>query len=157
MSILCVWFYWLSLFDTFLYTNLLKFALFFIISFFLLTLGLRWVCSCSSIFLTWLLRSLIVSLSPPVMTRSSCCAGDSEHHSVCSESVSCSVVSWLRDPIDCSPPRSSVHGFLQARILEWVAIPFSRGVFPTQGSNPSFPHCRQILYYLSHRGSPFCL
>ena len=61
------------------------------------------------------------------------------------------------DPIDCSPPRSSVHGFLQARILEWVAIPFSRGVFPTQGSNPSFPHCRQILYYLSHRGSPFCL
>ena len=28
---------------------------------------------------------------------------------------------------DCSPPGSSVHGFLQARILEWVAIPFSRG------------------------------
>ena len=157
MSILCVWFYWLSLFDTFLYTNLLKFALFFIISFFLLTLGSRWVCSCSSIFLTWLLRSLIVSLSPLVMTRSSCHAGESEHHSVCSESVSCSVVSWLCHPMDCSPPGSSVHAFLQARILEWVAIPFSRGVFPTQGSNPSFPRCRQILYYLSHRGSPFCL
>ena len=30
------------------------------------------------------------------------------------------------DPIDCSPPGSSVHGVLQARILEWVAIPFSR-------------------------------
>ena len=28
----------------------------------------------------------------------------------------------LRDPIDGSPPRSSVHGFLQARTLEWVAI-----------------------------------
>ena len=33
----------------------------------------------------------------------------------------------LFDPIDCSPPGSSVHGILQARILEWVAIPFSRG------------------------------
>ena len=30
------------------------------------------------------------------------------------------------DPMDCSPPGSSVHGILQARILEWVAIPFSR-------------------------------
>ena len=33
----------------------------------------------------------------------------------------------LCDPVDCSPPGSSVHGILQARILEWVAIPFSRG------------------------------
>ena len=33
----------------------------------------------------------------------------------------------LCDPIDCSPPGSSVHGILQARILEWLAIPFSRG------------------------------
>ena len=30
------------------------------------------------------------------------------------------------NPMDCSPPGSSVHGILQARILEWVAIPFSR-------------------------------
>ena len=33
----------------------------------------------------------------------------------------------LCDPIDCSPPGSSLHGILQARILEWVAISFSRG------------------------------
>ena len=33
----------------------------------------------------------------------------------------------LLDRMDCSPPGSSVHGTLQARILEWVAIPFSRG------------------------------
>ena len=33
----------------------------------------------------------------------------------------------LSDPMDCRPPGSSVHGILQARILEWVAIPFSRG------------------------------
>ena len=35
----------------------------------------------------------------------------------------------LCDPMDCSPPGSSVHGILQARILEWVAITFSRGSF----------------------------
>ena len=33
----------------------------------------------------------------------------------------------LCDPVDCSPPGSSVHGILQERILEWVVIPFSRG------------------------------
>ena len=33
----------------------------------------------------------------------------------------------LCDPTDCSPPGSSVHGILKARILEWVAIPSSRG------------------------------
>ena len=33
----------------------------------------------------------------------------------------------LCDPMDCSPPGSSVHGILQARILEWVAVSFSRG------------------------------
>ena len=32
----------------------------------------------------------------------------------------------LCNPMDCSPPGSSVHGILQARILEWVAMPFSR-------------------------------
>ena len=33
----------------------------------------------------------------------------------------------LCDPVDCSPPGSSVHGILQARILEWVAVSFSKG------------------------------
>ena len=33
----------------------------------------------------------------------------------------------LHDPMDCSLPGSSVHGILQARILEWVAMPSSRG------------------------------
>ena len=44
-----------------------------------------------------------------------------------SESVSHSAAS-VCDPMDCNPPdSSSVHGILQARILEWVAIPFSKG------------------------------
>ena len=40
--------------------------------------------------------------------------------------------SWstLGDPMDCSPPGSSVHGILQARLLEWVAISSPRGSFP---------------------------
>ena len=33
----------------------------------------------------------------------------------------------LCDPMDCSLPGSSVHGILDTRILEWVAVPFSRG------------------------------
>ena len=48
----------------------------------------------------------------------------------------------------------TAHGILQARILECVAFPFSRGIFPTQTSNPGFLHCRRILYQLSHKGSP---
>ena len=54
--------------------------------------------------------------------------------------------------MDCSLPGSSVHGILQARIPEWVAILFSRGSFPTQGLSLGFLHCRQILYCLSHQG-----
>ena len=46
---------------------------------------------------------------------------------------------------------SSVHGILQARILEWVAMPSSRGIFPTQGLNLGLLLCRQILYPLSHQ------
>ena len=42
----------------------------------------------------------------------------------------------LCDHMDCTLPGSSVPGILQARILEWGAISFSRGIFPTQGLNP---------------------
>ena len=52
----------------------------------------------------------------------------------------------LCDPVDHSPPGSSVLGIRQARILEWVATPSLQGIFPTQGLNPGLPHCRQILY-----------
>ena len=43
---------------------------------------------------------------------------------MCSVAQSCLT---LRDAMDCNPPGSSVYGILQARKLEWVAIPFSRG------------------------------
>ena len=43
-----------------------------------------------------------------------------------SESEVAQLCLTLCDPVDCSPQGSSVHGILQARILEWVAISFSR-------------------------------
>ena len=58
----------------------------------------------------------------------------------------------LCNPVDCSLPVSSVCGISQARILEWVAISFSRGIFLTQGSNLGVLYYRQILYHLSHQG-----
>ena len=48
-----------------------------------------------------------------------------------SESEVTQLCPTLCEPVDCSPPGSSVHGILQARILEWVTISFSRG-----SSNP---------------------
>ena len=66
--------------------------------------------------------------------------------------VSHSVMPTLWDPMDCSPPGSSVHEISQTRILECVVISFSRG--STQGSKLGLLHCRQILYWLSYKGSP---
>ena len=59
----------------------------------------------------------------------------------------------LCHPMDCSLPGSSIPGILQARILEWVAIPFSRGIFLTRELKSGLPHCRQILYYVIYQGS----
>ena len=65
-----------------------------------------------------------------------------EHPSLtCARSVAQSRPT-LCDPIDCSLPGSSVHGILQARILEWVAISFSRGSFRLRDGT------------LCHQGSP---
>ena len=60
----------------------------------------------------------------------------------------------LCDPMDCSPPGSSVDAILQVRVLEWAVIPFSRVISLTQGLNLGLLHCRQILYHLNHQGSP---
>ena len=61
----------------------------------------------------------------------------------------------LCDSMDCSPPGSSVHGVLQARILKWVATFCSRGF-----SRPRDPNCSLLDWQvdslpLSHLGSPF--
>ena len=45
-----------------------------------------------------------------------------------SESEVAQLCPTLHDPMDCSPPGSSAHGMLQARVLEWVAIAFSKNM-----------------------------
>ena len=61
----------------------------------------------------------------------------------------------LCDSMDCNLPGSSVHGVLQARILEWVVMPSSRGSSPPRDWTHSLLHFRWILYPLRHFGSPF--
>ena len=57
----------------------------------------------------------------------------------------------LCGPLDCSPPGSSVHGVLQARILEWGAISFSRDL-PDPGIECSTPTLAGRFFTLSHLG-----
>ena len=61
----------------------------------------------------------------------------------------------LCKPMDCSPTGSSVQEILQARNTGVSSNSLLQGIFPTQGLNPGLPHCRQILYGLSHQGSPY--
>ena len=60
----------------------------------------------------------------------------------------------LCDPVGCGLPGSYVYEILQASVLEWVAIPFSREYSqPIAGRvfRQSLPHCRQSFYHLSHK------
>ena len=69
----------------------------------------------------------------------------------------------LCDPMDYNQPGSSVHGILQARILGWVVMPSSRGIFLTQGSNLcllGLLHWQMgffffFFYHQCHLGSPW--
>ena len=60
----------------------------------------------------------------------------------------------LWDSRDCSLPGSSVHGDSPGKNTGVGCHAFLQGIFPTQGSNHGLLHCRQILYHLSHQGSP---
>ena len=57
----------------------------------------------------------------------------------------------LSDPMDCSPPGSSIHGIFQARVLEWGAIAFSRKDLPYMESKHTkstaiFKNARPMLF-----------
>ena len=67
---------------------------------------------------------------------------------------SCSTLwTWTCDPMDCSLPGSSVHRILQARMLEWVAIPFSRG--SSQPRDQTWVSCIAGRFFtiLNHQGN----
>ena len=57
--------------------------------------------------------------------------------------------------MDWSPPGTSVHGDSPGKNTGVGGQALLQGIFPTQGSNPGLTHCSQILYHLSHQGSPF--
>ena len=57
-------------------------------------------------------------------------------------------------PTPCDPMDYTVHDILQASDTAVGSLSLLQGIFPTQGSNPVLPRCRQILYQLSHKGSP---
>ena len=61
----------------------------------------------------------------------------------------------LWDPMECNPPGSSVHGIFQARILEWVAISFSRrSSWPrVKPTSPYLLYYKQILYHWAARAA----
>ena len=67
-------------------------------------------------------------------------------------------VFFLENPRDGGAWRAAVYGATQSWIrLKWLSsssLSLFQGIFPTQGSNPGRPHCRRILYQLSHKGSP---
>ena len=83
----------------------------------------------------------------PWVERLEVCA----HAHMLTHSLSCPT---LYDPMDYSPPGSSVHEIFLARMLEWVANSSSRVIFPTQGSNQSLLHWEMDSLPLSHLGSP---
>ena len=89
------------------------------------------------VMLLWI--SLCINITR-ILTPKGCVAGRT-HFSQSNSLQSCGL---------CSPPVSYVHGILQARILEWVASPFSRGSFwPRDGTCVSYVSCigRQVLYH----------
>ena len=59
----------------------------------------------------------------------------------------------LCDPINCGPLGSTVHGDSPGKNTGVGCHALLEGIFPTQGSKPGLPHCRWILYRLSHQGS----
>ena len=61
----------------------------------------------------------------------------------------------LCNPWDCSPPGYSLHAILQARILQWVAMPLP-GDLPNSGTDPVSPALQVNSLPLSHWGSPWC-
>ena len=73
---------------------------------------------------------------------------------ICEMSEVAQLCPTLCDHMGCSPPGSSVHGIFQARVLEWVAISFSRGSSQPRDWTQVSCIVSETLYHLSHQGSP---
>ena len=94
------------------------------------------------------------SVRGAVRSRDTCEKAEEENHvcagTLCFVAQSCPT---SRDPMDCSPPGSSVRGDSPGKNTGVGNHFLFQGIFPTQGSNPGLLHCRQILCHLSHQRS----
>ena len=81
------------------------------------------------------------------------CIGISNHHLKYILALLLSRVQLFVTPWTVAHQAPLSMGIFQTRILEGCHA-LLQGLFPTQGSNPGLLYCRQILYYLSHQGSP---
>ena len=97
----------------------------------------------------WLATTIMLYAITPAHLRKN--IPISSPHSLLVLTQSCPI---LCNPVDCSPPGYSVHGILQARIPEWIAIFLLQGIFLTQKSNPHLLHWRAYSLPLSYQGSP---
>ena len=100
---------------------------------------------------TWLLSWLRLPGKSPCVPFHLVCCLPTLHTVLCLDAQSCPT---LCDPMDCSPPGSSVHGESPGKNTGVGCHTLLQGILPAQGSNPGLLHCRQILYTLSHQGGP---
>ena len=135
------------------FTSLLKF----IYNLKINTFFILFICSCGSEFLSWVFSLVWYSLDSThflsgLIGKYFTCL----YLTAAKSFQSCPI---LCDPMDCTPPDSSVHGICHAGILQWVAVPSFRGSSQPRDQTPgSYVSCigRQVLYHQCHLGSP-CL
>ena len=82
------------------------------------------------------------------------CHNEIQLQNLCAMYLVTQLCPTLGDPMDCSPPGFSVHGDSPGKNTGIGCPALLQGIVPTQGSNSGLPLCRQILYHLSHQGSP---
>ena len=115
---------------------------------------LEWVAVLSSRGSSWPRDWTHVSTSPALAGKffTTSATWETPHYYVlCIVAQSCPA---LCNPMDGSPPGSSTHGDSLDKNTGVGCHAVLQGIFPTQGSNPGIPRCRQILYRLSYQGNP---
>ena len=106
----------------------------------------QWACVCILSPSSRPSSSASIYLAPLTLITDAVWQTQINHQCVCAE--------LLRDSMGCSPPGSSVHRDSPGKNTRVACRALLQGIFPPQGSNPGLPHYRQILYPLSHHGSP---
>ena len=108
------------------------------------------------IFSPWHMKSCRIKFSPPLLRHLKPFSCSPQRRfllllCMCLVAQSCPTLCYH---MDCSPPGSSVHGILQARILEWVDMTSSRGPFHARDRSQVSHIAGRLFYHLSYQRSP---